>query len=302
MGRRISAIDVAAGVTGRAVRATEVTASRVRPVVEPVARIALHPPLLSERFQPWRWLDSMAQEGAGHRAMVAGTLSRWSDVVVPALVEELLRRVNLTDLLLQYVDLDAVVSAVDLDAAAGRLDVEAVVHRVDLDKVVGRVDVDAIVDRVDVESVVNRVDVDAVVNRVDLDAAVTRIDLDAAARQLDLDGVLDRMDLTSLVLQRVDLDVLIQAVLDRIDLLELAEKVIDGVDLPEIIRESTGSMASDTVRGVRMQGIVADEAVGRAVDRLLLRRRRRSTDAPSPPSSPAEQDEPVVPSQRDLRR
>jgi hypothetical protein len=31
-------------------------------------------------------------------------------------------------------------------------------------------------------------------------------------------------------------------------------------------------MASDTVRSARMQGIAADEAVGRAVDRLRLRK------------------------------
>jgi hypothetical protein len=60
----------------------------------------------------------------------------------------------------------------------------------------------------------------------------------------------------------------------------LAEEVIDAVDLPEIIRESTGSMASDTVRGARMQGIHADEAVGRAMDRILLRRSRRDPGGP----------------------
>ena len=49
--------------------------------------------------------------------------------------------------------------------------------------------------------------------------------------------------------------------------------MIDGVDLPELIRESTGSMASQTVRSARMQGIHADEAIERAMDRLLLRRR-----------------------------
>jgi hypothetical protein len=35
-------------------------------------------------------------------------------------------------------------------------------------------------------------------------------------------------------------------------------------------------MASETVRGARMQSIVADEVVGRAVDRLLLRTRGKS--------------------------
>jgi hypothetical protein len=62
--------------------------------------------------------------------------------------------------------------------------------------------------------------------------------------------------------------------------------VLAEIDLPEIIRESTGAMASDTVRGVRMQTISADDAVGRAVDRLRLRRARRVAAEPPPPGVP----------------
>jgi hypothetical protein len=47
---------------------------------------------------------------------------------------------------------------------------------------------------------------------------------------------------------------------------------VEGVDLPEIIRDSTGSMVSETVHDVRVQGIEADRAVSRLVDRLLRRR------------------------------
>jgi hypothetical protein len=126
-----------------------------------------------------------------------------------------------------------------------------------------------------------------VLRYVDLDRAVSAVDLDAAAARLDVQKVLGRLDLTAVVTEQVDLDVVVEAVLDRLDLVGLAAEVIDGVDLPEIIRESTGSMASETVRGVRMQGIAADDAVGRAVDRLLLRRGHRSTAAPAPPSAPA---------------
>jgi hypothetical protein len=75
------------------------------------------------------------------------------------------------------------------------------------------------------------------------------------------------------------------AVLQRIDLAELAEGVIAEVDLAELIRQSTGSVASDTVRGVRMQGISGDEAVGRAVGRLRVRFGRRGTPEP-PPADP----------------
>jgi hypothetical protein len=63
-------------------------------------------------------------------------------------------------------------------------------------------------------------------------------------------------------------------VLDELDLAAVVDEVLDEIDLPDIIRESTGTMASDTVRNVRMQGVSADEAVTRIVDRLLLRRSR----------------------------
>ena len=299
----MSFIDVAVGISGRGVLAAGGVARRVRPVLKPAVQSALRPPLLPEKLQPARWLATVADEGAERRAVLTRAASTWFDVLVPVLLDEVLRRAGLTELVQRYVDVDELVAGVDLDAAAARLDVEAVVHRVDLDDLIGRVDVDTIVDRVDVGSVVNRVDVDSVVERVDVEAVVNRVDLDAAARRLDLERVLDRIDLTGLVLQRVDLDVLVQAVLDRIDLIKLAEEVIDGVDLPEIIRESTGSMASDTVSGARMQGIVADEAVGRAVDRLLLRRGRRSTQAPGAASLPPEQDQPAaLPAQRGPRR
>jgi len=87
-----------------------------------------------------------------------------------------------------------------------------------------------------------------------------------------------RVDLTPLVKQLVDLDSLIadvdlDNVLQRVDLVGLVESIIAEIDLPEIIRESTGSVASSTLRGVRMQGISADEAVARVVDRLRFRHR-----------------------------
>jgi hypothetical protein len=280
MGQRISPVDVVVGATSRFRRAAARTARTAGSVLEPVTQVLLRPPVVPRQLQPGELLASVARDGAGQRAALREALARRLDVLVPVVLAEVLQRAHLTDLVLAYVEIDDVVAAVDLDAAAARLDVERVVSRVDLDAVARRIDVDAVAARIDLDKVLDRVDVDAVIGKVDLDSIVSRVDLDAAARRLNIDSVLDRLDLTSVVLERVDLEVLVQAVLDRMDLIKLAEEVIDGVDLPEIIRESTGSMASDTVRGVRMQGIVADEVVGRAVDRFLLRRGRRTTQAP----------------------
>jgi hypothetical protein len=91
-------------------------------------------------------------------------------------------------------------------------------------------------------------------------------------------GVLARLDIPALVREFVDLDRLaamldVEAVIARVDLVGLTESIIDEIDLPEIIRESTGSVASETVRGVRMQGVSADDAVDRVLERFRLRRR-----------------------------
>ena len=166
-------------------------------------------------------------------------------------------------------------------AFAGKLDhlaTEAIAE------VVRRVDVEPVLDNLDLtEIVLQRVDLDAVVRQVivhvdedEIAALVAKVDIDGIASSLDIDTILDQMDLTEIVLKRVDLVRVVDAVLDQMDLIALANEIIDGVDLPEIIRDSTGSMASETVKGVRMQGIGADQAVDRAIDRLLLRRARTS--------------------------
>lgn len=126
---------------------------------------------------------------------------------------------------------------------------------------------------VDVDAIAEQLDVDAIAEQLDVEAVIARVDLDAIAARIDVEAVLDRLDLTATVLNRVDMRAVVDGVLQQVDMAGLVEEVLDEIDLPEIIRESTGTMASDTVRNVRIQGVNADEAVTRAVDRLLLRRR-----------------------------
>ncbi|MFL6132521.1 MAG: hypothetical protein ACJ72A_06955, partial [Nocardioidaceae bacterium] len=94
-----------------------------------------------------------------------------------------------------------------------------------------------------------------------------------------------RLDLTALALRRLDLATLVSAVLEQVDLAAIAQEVIEAVDLPEIIRDSSGALASDTVRGARLRSAAADQALGRVRDRLLLR--RNGTRLPSVPSVPS---------------
>lgn len=223
---------------------------RVQGIARPVAGLLLRPPMLPARYQPSSWLTDLGRRGDRRRDELKRQLSALLDVVVPTVLAVLLRRIDLTDTVQRYVDLDSIVAKVDLDAAAARLDVEEILGRLDLTMIVRE--------------------------RVDLDSLVAGVDLDKAAARLDLDQVVARLDLDAVV-ARLDLDALI----GRIDLAGLAEGVIAEVDLAEIIRESTGSVASDTVRGLRMQGISSDEAVGRAVGRFRLRRSRNVAAAPT---------------------
>lgn len=100
--------------------------------------------------------------------------------------------------------------------------------------------------------------------------------------------VLRRVDVAAALEEYVDVDrvvadVDIDAVIDRVDLVGLVNQVLDEIDLPEIIRDSTGSIGSETVRGIRMQGISADAAVDRALDRIRLRHQRGTPRVPDTP-------------------
>jgi len=103
----------------------------------------------------------------------------------------------------------------------------------------------------------------AVLDEVDLDGVVARVDLDRIAARIDLDAIAARIDLNAIV--------------SRLDLAGLTEQVIDEVDLGEIIRESSGTMATETVDALRVQGMRADHLLSRLVDRVLLRKEERHT-------------------------
>ncbi|WP_345343983.1 hypothetical protein [Rhodococcus olei] len=130
---------------------------------------------------------------------------------------------------------------------------------VDLDLIAAGIDVDAIAARVDVAAIVRRLDLDAIVDTVDLERQVRRVDLDAIAASLDVNAVAASLDL--------------DAVIARLDLIGLADTIIEGVDLPQIIRDSTGSLSEEAVRGMRSQGMQADDAVAGFVGKLFGRDR-----------------------------
>jgi hypothetical protein len=123
----------------------------------------------------------------------------------------------------------------------------------------------AVLDQVDLDGVVARVDLDRIVDRLDIDQIAERVDVDAIAARIDLDAVIARVD--------------VEGVVARVDLPGLAERVMSEVDVSEIIRESSSTMATETVDTLRVQGMRADRLLSRTVDRVLGRREERQTDA-----------------------
>ena len=245
----------------------------------PVWRVVMHPPLLNERLHPARVAAAFVDRGQEARTSSDGELNRMIAAVVPPVVYEVLDSLDLTALVAERVDIDALAAAVDIEAIVDRVDIAAIIDRVDIEAVVRRVDIDAMVRQVHIDAVLSQVDIDAIARRIDLDAIVEGIDIDAIVGRVDVDAIAKRIDLDAIV-ARIDIDAIVSrvdvdAIVQRLDLVGLAEEVVNGIDLPEIIRDSTGSMASETVRGARMTIVTADDAISRAVDRALFRRRHK---------------------------
>jgi hypothetical protein len=208
-------------------------------------------------------------------AAAVRTLGAAADELVPGVARAVLARIDLAALVREYVDLDRLAALLDVDAVVARVDLDAIIDRIDIARVLDRVDLDAVVERVDLDRAVARVDLDRAVARVDLMQIVTtvldQLDLDAVVERVDLDRAVARMNLDRAV-DRVDVD----RVIARTDVPGLARYVVDVIDLPGLLRASTGTVTGEVVRGVRDQGVDADRAVERVVDRLLHRGGRRT--------------------------
>jgi hypothetical protein len=116
--------------------------------------------------------------------------------------------------------------------------------------------------------------------------------LRGAARRVQVARAVDqavaRLDLAAIVSRYVDLDEVVRsvdvpAVVDRIDLVAVVEEVLAAIDLPAIIRDSTGSLTSETVRSARLTGISADDAISRSIERLVFRRRSPAVSTTADP-------------------
>ncbi|WP_245555615.1 hypothetical protein [Gordonia soli] len=222
--------------TGAAIVAGQTVVGGLR-LARSGVRLALRTPVIGPFGR--RVIDRLAAEGERAVVTVAPELTDRVLRVVVAVITIVIAELDITRLVREQVDLNAI---------ATDLDVDAVLARIDLDEV--------ILDQVDINTIIRE--------GVDLNAVARLLDLDAIAKQIDVDGIVARVD--------------IDAILGRVDLVSIAEDVIDGVDLTEIIRDASTSVTADVMTDVRSTGERADDAVARAIGRLLRRKESGETD------------------------
>jgi hypothetical protein len=189
-------------------------------------------------------------------------------LVVPEIVNAALDQIDLTELVVDRVDIGRVIDHVDFDAVIARVPVEEIVARLDVNEIVARIDLDEIVERIDLDAAVQRIDMQRIVERIDLNEIIERVDVNAVVGRIDLDAIVERLDLAG-----------------------IATRVIEEIDLPQIIRVSSETMATETAEGIRVQSMEADRLVAGVVDRILRRRGRDTEVDRGPDGSPTSREE-----------
>ena len=225
----VDVADVALGLAVVALEGSRRVAARAGFVVRPLSALASGSVAAGRRLRWHPRVVDVVERGERQRRLAAQQAYVVGQRLAPRLVDGLLGLVDLTEMVPEHVDLDAIVAGVDVDAVVARVDLERIIDRIDVDGVVARVDLERIIDRIDVDAVVARADLQAVLGRVDVDDVVARVDLERIIDRIDVDAVVARADLQA-VLARVDVD----DVVARVDL----ERIIDRIDVDAVVGAS----------------------------------------------------------------
>ncbi len=275
-------VDTVVGLGNGVAHAGATVVGTAGRLAKPLANLALHPPLVPARWHPAGVLERLETAGRESRQVGEQDVVSLAGELIPAILTAVLDQIDLTQLVLDRVDLAGIIDAVDLDAAVARVDLDAIVEKIDLDRIVDKIDLDRIVDKIDLDAIVDKIDLDRIVDKIDLDRIVDKVDVEAVIAKVDIDGIVATVDLGKII-ARIDVNAVaatidIDAIIDRVDLIGIADDVIDEIDLPRIIRQSSGSIASETVVGVRLSSASADDQVNRIMEKLRLRRRSAPED------------------------
>ena len=121
------------GLRAPTLLALDLTVATVRPGIRAALAVGHH---LSAATRPLtsamrsRPLVAIARRGRPYRVILRQELDARSAAVLTAVVEQVLRRVDLSALIQRHVDLDRLVAGVDLDAVVARMDLAALAEDV----------------------------------------------------------------------------------------------------------------------------------------------------------------------------
>ena len=254
-------------------RVADATARFTAPFTSTAMHLVLQPPLVPSQLRLGTQINAFSRRWRAQRTDLVRSALRSGSLASPIIVDTAVRALNINQLITSVID------QIDMDSLALELLdrikvdplVEQVVAQVDIVEAVGRV-MEALPTDQLVAEVLTHLDMESLISSALEQVNLTEIVVERVDLATIVNAALDRMDLTSIVLNRVDLPL-------------VANTVIDEIDLAGTIRESSGSVATEMVRGARMSSVDADRAVARLVDRFTLRRRNRNLDAPGEPES-----------------
>ncbi len=229
--RKDPAATMAGAGLGAAVTVAEAAASAASNAAEAMA------PLVSWLIDP-KFAKDATEMAAGATRVLDGqwkaaqaeamtTASSFLSVLVPEIMTAVMDQVDLTALVRERVDVDAIVEDVDIDRILERVDLDAVVARLDVDAVVARVDVQQVIGTVDLNEVVDTVDIERVVERVDVTSIVDRLDLATIAQEVidDVDlpriiressGAMASESIQTVRVQGMNADALVSRIVDKV--------------------------------------------------------------------------------------
>jgi hypothetical protein len=107
------------------------------------------------------------ERGRRERDRAEDAANAFATVLLPPIVDALLDRFDLTEIVAERVDLNAIVAGVDLDRVVDRVDLMRAVDRIDLNDIAARLDVQAVIDRVDLvgiaEGLIDELDLTSII-------------------------------------------------------------------------------------------------------------------------------------------
>ena len=177
-----------------------------------------------------RWLqDRLADvDERGQRERDEAELAATSiaDVIVPAIVDAVVDHLDLTALVADRVDLDAVVVRLDVDRVVDRVDLQRAIDRISIDEIAAKLDIDAVAARLDIQAVVDRMDVVGIAQGV-----IDELDIPELIREST--GAMSAETVDTIRLRGMDADRFITRVMDRV----LSRK---GDDVPPAAPDGAG--------------------------------------------------------------